>query len=623
MMENTRAEITKLRTVTDPFHSKHKEMSAEIGTARDLQPKHQSEIKRLAGELEEAAAELEMSRRKLSTLRSQKEAGVVAPPTGGGAQHGGKNEVRERKSETDKISREARELEAALEEAKTLAQRRLNELQEALQKHTKLSQRLQQMQDALLDEHRILSSRPYTLLNDQAQFLKSEVNRYQSQVDKLQGERDALSKREKEVHLKAEAGEAARRASDIANARAAELEIKLQECTTERDALQIRLEDATQCSGRRDAVPEMQVMIATLHKEMGMMQSQLFKFKEAACEVESLREEIHSLAGLLERKRLECTDLSSQYVAQVAELTSLKSEVEGLRQSDQELHLMMEMYQRESIDPRNTEELQQDHRRTLVQVERLKKELDENSLELRVRAANEAEAACQLRLSFAEAEVAEHRQRLDDSERVVMELRETLKSKSEEGDAYITEIETIGQAYDEMSTQNSRLKEQITVRDEYSTQLVAESQKNKHLQASLLAEKEALASRVQQANAAAETHKQRVNRLDDQARSYIEQTGKIMDDVRHHTSSLESLKRKTILCEKELHSTKSALESATRKIEDRGHKLADAQQQLDQEKHEKRRVQEELEAERKKLRGCNRIVREDPQLNGYRRRLRS
>lgn len=48
-MENTRAEITKLRDVTDAFNSKHKEMSAEIGIARDLQPKHQSEIKRLAG----------------------------------------------------------------------------------------------------------------------------------------------------------------------------------------------------------------------------------------------------------------------------------------------------------------------------------------------------------------------------------------------------------------------------------------------------------------------------------------------------------------------------------------------------------------------------------------------
>lgn len=49
-------------------------------------------------------------------------------------------------------------------------------------------------------------------------------------------------------------------------------------------------------------MPELQVMISTLHKEMGMMQSQLNKFKEAACEVHSLRAEIHSLAGILERK---------------------------------------------------------------------------------------------------------------------------------------------------------------------------------------------------------------------------------------------------------------------------------------------------------------------------------
>jgi len=62
-------------------------------------------------------------------------------------------------------------------------------------------------------------------------------------------------------------------------------------------------------------------------------------------------------------------------------------------------------------------ELEQDHCRTLVQVERLKRELDEHSLELRVKAANEAEAACQQRLAAAEAEIAEHRQRLDDSER--------------------------------------------------------------------------------------------------------------------------------------------------------------------------------------------------------------
>lgn len=48
-MEDSRAEITKLRSVMDALHLKHKEMAIEIGTARDHQAKDQSEIKRLAG----------------------------------------------------------------------------------------------------------------------------------------------------------------------------------------------------------------------------------------------------------------------------------------------------------------------------------------------------------------------------------------------------------------------------------------------------------------------------------------------------------------------------------------------------------------------------------------------
>ena len=47
--EELRTEISKLRGVLDALHLKHKEMSLEIGLARDLQAKDQSEIKRLAG----------------------------------------------------------------------------------------------------------------------------------------------------------------------------------------------------------------------------------------------------------------------------------------------------------------------------------------------------------------------------------------------------------------------------------------------------------------------------------------------------------------------------------------------------------------------------------------------
>lgn len=66
--------------------------------------------------------------------------------------------------------------------------------------------------------------------------------------------------------------------------------------------------------------------------------------------------------------------------------------------------------------------LQQDHSKTLAQIERLKRALDEHSLELRVKAANEAETLYQQRLAAAEAEIAEYHLRLDDSERFYFSL---------------------------------------------------------------------------------------------------------------------------------------------------------------------------------------------------------
>lgn len=68
-------------------------------------------------------------------------------------------------------------------------------------------------------------------------------------------------------------------------------------------------------------------------------------------------------------------------------------------------------------------DLQQAQARAMMQVERMKLELDEHSLELRVKAANEAEAACQQRLAAAKAEISEHRYRLDDSERFTSTLK--------------------------------------------------------------------------------------------------------------------------------------------------------------------------------------------------------
>lgn len=64
-------------------------------------------------------------------------------------------------------------------------------------------------------------------------------------------------------------------------------------------------------------------------------------------------------------------------------------------------------------------EIKESERRAHSQAEVLKNALDEHSLELRVKAANEAEAACQQRLSAAEAEIIELVAKLDASERFI------------------------------------------------------------------------------------------------------------------------------------------------------------------------------------------------------------
>lgn len=65
----------------------------------------------------------------------------------------------------------------------------------------------------------------------------------------LQVENISLLRREKEVTLKAEAGDAARRISTISDSRAADMDLRLQQCMSDCDNLQLRVEDATQATG--------------------------------------------------------------------------------------------------------------------------------------------------------------------------------------------------------------------------------------------------------------------------------------------------------------------------------------------------------------------------------------
>lgn len=66
---------------------------------------------------------------------------------------------------------------------------------------------------------------------------------------------------------------------------------------------------------------------------------------------------------------------------------------------------------------RDIAEAKEQEYRAWARVQSLKSSLDEQNLELRVKAANEAEAVSQQMLAAAEAEIADLRQKIDDCKR--------------------------------------------------------------------------------------------------------------------------------------------------------------------------------------------------------------
>ncbi|XP_056175934.1 E3 ubiquitin-protein ligase BRE1-like 2 isoform X3 [Syzygium oleosum] len=542
------------------------------------------------GELEESMAVLEESRRKLINLRMQMDVASGAHIPAAGSVHG--NSSPEKPG--DKMLC-LRELKDSIEEKKILAADRLSELQDAQEYNATLSKQLQDVQSELKDEKYVLSSRFYTLVNDQLQHFNAEVERYKTLTDSLQfqADRSFVIRREKELNAKLESTDAARNAIDT-ESRLGDLELQLQKCISEKNDLEIKMEEANQDSGRKDIKSEFRVMVSALSREMGMMEVQLNRWKDTAHEALLLREKTQSLKASITIKSDERKRLADRCTKQKEEIKSIKELIEKLQKEKLELQIFLDLYGNESYDNRDIADIRESERRALSQAEVLKNALEEHSLELRVKAANEAEVACQQRLSAAEAEIAELRAKLDASERDASELAEAIKIKDAEAEAYISEIETIGQAYEDMQTQNQHLLQQVTERDDYNIKLVSDSVKTKQAQNSLLSEKQALVKELEQVNSSVESLKLKISHGEEQMKVLLSEAMKSSQEDRHFAISLEGVKSELGDAEKELKWLKSVFASSEKEYDQLQWDLSEIQMKLDNEREERKKLEEEI-----------------------------
>ncbi|TYI69715.1 hypothetical protein E1A91_D08G172600v1 [Gossypium mustelinum] len=590
------SDVKNLRLAIGDIHLKHRSMVRALQNHSDIDAKNKAELKRLKGELENAAVELKETNCELAALKAERDAtkGAFFPVLNLGSKQVVGDKAKDK-------HRDLQEMESALKELMEQASSRLIKLKELHVERIELLQKLSNLQNSLKSMKGISSSPVYLSLIDQLEKSKSEVLHYQDLFEKLQAEKDNLAWREKELSIKNDIADVLRRSLAIADSKASHLEAEIQQKFDEIKGIEVKLEEVSREPGRKEIVADFKSLLSSFPEAMSSMQSQLGNYKEAAVDIHSLQADVQSLSSISDRKMKEYENLSTRSADQVAEIHKLQAMVQDLKKSDAELKLILEMHRRELTDLRDVLEVRDSEYKAWARVQSLKSCLDEQNLELRVKKANEAEAISQQRLAAAEAEIADLRQKLEASKRNKARLSDTLKSKNEENEAYLSELESIGQAYDDMQTQNQQLLLQITERDDYNIKLVLERAKAKQLQDALLLEKHTMEKEIQQSSASLNFYEMKAAKIEDQLRFWSDQVQKLEEEKSQKSVWLENTQKLLSDVRKSSHQARESLEESQSKIEKSQVALADLRIELEKERFSKKRIEEELEVARRKV----------------------
>nr|CAN69180.1 hypothetical protein VITISV_024412 [Vitis vinifera] len=180
-------------------------------------------------------------------------------------------------------------------------------------------------------------------------------------------------------------------------------------------------------------------------------------------------------------------------------------------------------------------------------------------------------------------------------------LSDVLKSKHEENEAYLSEIETIGQAYDDMQTQNQHLLQQITERDDYNIKvLVLEGVRSRQLQDSLLMEKQTMERGFQRATTSLGFFDMKAGRIEDQLKMCSDQVQKLAEDRLQSLGTLANFQKRLLDVTRLSQQARESLEESQSKVDKSRVSLGELQIELEKERFEKKRTEEELEVVRRK-----------------------
>eukprot|EP00898_Chlorokybus_atmophyticus_P006534 jgi/Chlat1/6882/Chrsp51S06552 len=605
VLDRLQRDALSAKSVADHAQAREAAAIAECTRLRDQHAKDEARIDNLLGELDTKSMELQAARRKIEMYKQGHQLMAVPVPLLGGANNSprapaadsvaaGSNAAKGNDEQLSVDHVRFKELEQQLAEAQNLAARRLVERDEACEEVMKSAAQCRQLQEAV-----DLESRAHLAVQRQLQQVMTELDGLRATVETCTRERDAAQLAQKDAVLRAEHAESFRRALTLCEERLADAERRLGAALSERDELALRLEHAAlehAAETKADTVRELKAMVGTLQREVGMLQRELSRAKQLAAMLDPAREHARRASHAHDLLVEETTALTSSYEQKAAELAAVQKEVLNLRRTQKELRLFVEAFQMASSESREEIEARVAMRKLADERDELKSQLANGHVSKETEEAHQAQKESEAAVQRYAREVAQLKIELQHAQWAVDDVRQSLQAKTEEADAYVSEIEVIGNAYEDMQSQNARLLQQLTERDDYNTQLMAERIKARQVQTAMAEGQEEVVRRLQHAESTVEVLKQRCVRLEEQLQSTLEALAKTTDEARRQAAIAESLKKAVQDNAVAATEAKFSLEDERKRAAEKAKRAQEDATELDRERLKRKRAEDERDA---------------------------
>mmetsp|Transcript_20506 Transcript_20506/g.56859 ORF Transcript_20506/g.56859 Transcript_20506/m.56859 type:complete len:850 (+) Transcript_20506:389-2938(+) len=592
-LEELREKLVSTQKELDGFRGWTLATESRQAALQDDLLKAEKEVMNLSNELADKQEDVSILQRKLMNARAKAEEEERAHANAAASTSGTAGD-KSSASASGAAQGEDGDLTLSLAEEHKRLEKRTTELEEERKLSRQLRLDLREAKLALQDETRFLNSKLHQDMVSRFNILSNDLARQREGNIQMRRDLELAMMREHELKFKAGEADKLERTCHILEARARDLEIQKNAAAKARDDAHARLQVLHEQVGKADTVGQLKVMVATLQKEISMLQANNSKLKAAGDQLQTALADAESQRTAREALEAEKAALTSKLNDVEAEQKKTMHMKVSLEEKAEDLKVFVEVLQSVVSFPKDVADLLKRAERAEGKVASLQKQLEQSALTAEIKRVEGKAKAAEQALEAKEQGRVALELKCSSLERQLKELRDQLQNQKAELEAYIQEIDVIGSAYEDMQAQNTALLQQMTERDALTHSLQSERLQLDQQAANLKEEKQNCESKVTVAESKAEALQAREADLRGHAAKLADELAQTHQKVQEITTQLEEAMRK--VKEKEgIIAEKQMLIDAAQKYRTDSQRLAnETGERLEGERLKRQRAEEEL-----------------------------